>query len=86
MAKLTSLEEFKSQKEELLTKLENLQQHIDFLELDHKNKLNEIEKKGIIDKDRYRNRWLIFFYRRNHSDFILFLIHKTNCLTPKDEF
>lgn len=53
MAKLTSLEEFKSQKEELLTKLENLQQHIDFLELDHKNKLNEIEKKGIIDKDRY---------------------------------
>jgi len=52
VAKLTSLEEFKSQKEELLTKLENLQQHIDFLELDHKNKLNEIEKKGIIDKDR----------------------------------
>ncbi len=74
MAKLTSLEEFKSQKEELLTKLENLQQHIDFLELDHKNKLNEIEKKGIIDKDRYRNNMVNLYYlKRNHSGFILFL-------------
>ncbi len=52
MAKLTALEEFKSQKEELLTKLEQLQEQIDFLELDHKNKVNEIEKKVIIDKDR----------------------------------
>lgn len=59
MAKLTSLEEFKSQKEELLTKLENLQQHIDYLELDHKNKLNELEKKGIIDKDRLKKEMVV---------------------------
>ena len=52
MAKLTALEEFKSQKEELINKLDGLQQHIEFLEADHKNKLNEIEKKVIIDKDR----------------------------------
>ena len=52
MAKLTALEEFKSQKEELLAKLGTLQEQIDFLEEDHKNKLNDIEKKVIIDKDR----------------------------------
>ena len=52
MAKLTALEEFKSQKEELLAKLENLEKQVEFLESDHKNKLNEIEKKVIIDKDR----------------------------------
>ena len=52
MAKLTALEEFKSQKEELLAKLESLEKHIEFLEGDHKNKVNEIEKKVIIDKDR----------------------------------
>ena len=52
VAKLTALEEFKSQKEELLSKLDQLQEQIDFLELDHKNKVNEIEKKVIIDKDR----------------------------------
>ena len=52
MAKLTALEEFKSQKEELLAKLDSLQETIDFLDLDHKSKLNEIEKKVIIDKDR----------------------------------
>lgn len=53
VAKLTALEEFKSQKEELLAKLESLEKHIEFLEGDHKNKVNEIEKKVIIDKDRY---------------------------------
>ena len=52
VAKLTALEEFKSQKEELLAKLGTLQEQIDFLEEDHKNKLNDIEKKVIIDKDR----------------------------------
>ena len=63
MAKLTALEEFKSQKEELLAKLDALQETIDFLELDHKNKLNEIEKKVIIDKDRYL---LTEQYLQNH--------------------
>lgn len=52
VAKLTALEEFKSQKEELLAKLESLEKQVEFLESDHKNKLNEIEKKVIIDKDR----------------------------------
>lgn len=52
MAKLTALEEFKSQKEELLAKLESLENQIRFLENDHEDKLNEIEKKVIIDKDR----------------------------------
>lgn len=59
LAKLTALEEFKSQKEELLAKLDSLQEHIDFLELDHKNKLNEIEKKVIIDKDRLKKEMII---------------------------
>lgn len=52
MAKLTALEEFKSQKEELLAKLESLENQVEFLESDHKVKLNDIEKKAIIDKDR----------------------------------
>lgn len=52
MAKLTALEEFKSQKEELLSKLESLEKEIEFLKDDHKNKINDIEKKVIIDKDR----------------------------------
>ena len=49
---MTALEEFKSQKEELVTKLDTLQQQIEYLENDHKDKINEIEKKVIIDKDR----------------------------------
>ena len=53
VAKLTALEEFKSQKEELLAKLESLEKQVEFLENDHRNKINDIEKKVIIDKDRY---------------------------------
>ena len=53
MAKLTSLEEFKSQKEELLQKLDSLQETIDNLKLENENKINDIEKKVIIDNDRY---------------------------------
>lgn len=52
MAKLTALEEFKSHKEELTKKLTSLEEQITFLEEDHQNKINEIEKKVIIDKDR----------------------------------
>lgn len=52
VAKLTALEEFKSQKEELLAKLENLEKQVEFLENDHRSKINDIEKKVIIDKDR----------------------------------
>jgi hypothetical protein len=53
VAKLTSLEEFKSQKEELLQKLDSLQETIDNLKLENENKINDIEKKVIIDNDRY---------------------------------
>ncbi len=53
MAKLTSLEEFKSQKEELLEKLVSLQETIDSLKIENENKVNDIEKKVIIDNDRY---------------------------------
>ena len=53
MAKLTALEEFKSQKEELLSKLGMLEKQVEFLENDHKSKINDIEKKVIIDKDRF---------------------------------
>ncbi len=52
MAKLTALEEFKSQKEELLAKLESLEKEIVGLNTDHEEKLNSIEKKVIMDKDR----------------------------------
>jgi hypothetical protein len=52
VAKLTALEEFKSQKEELLLKLESLEKEIEFLNQDHSDKLNAIEKKVIMDKDR----------------------------------
>ena len=53
MAKLTSLEEFKSQKEELLEKLGSLQETIDSLKIENENRVNDIEKKVIIDNDRY---------------------------------
>jgi hypothetical protein len=53
VAKLTSLEEFKSQKEELLEKLESLQETIDSLKIENENRVNDIEKKVIIDNDRY---------------------------------
>ena len=52
MAKLTALEEFKSQKEDLLFKLDSLEKEIEFLKQDHNEKLNSIEKKVIMDKDR----------------------------------
>ena len=53
MAKLTSLEEFKSQKEELLAKLDQLQETIDSLKIENENKITDIEKKVIIDNDRW---------------------------------
>lgn len=59
MAKLTALEEFKSQKEELLANLATLQNQIEMLEEDHKNKLNEIEKKVIMDKDRLKKEMIV---------------------------
>ena len=52
MAKLTSLEEFKSQKEELLAKLDMLEQQIELLKKENETKINDIEKKVIIDNDR----------------------------------
>ncbi len=52
MAKLTALEEFKSQKEELLAKLESLEKEIVTLNTEHEETLNSIEKKVIMDKDR----------------------------------
>lgn len=51
---MTALEEFKSQKEELLFKLDSLEKEIEFLKQDHTDKINAIEKKVIMDKDRYK--------------------------------
>lgn len=59
MAKLTALEEFKSQKEELLAKLESLEKQIDELNVEHQNKLNNIEKKVIIDNDRLKKDMIV---------------------------
>jgi hypothetical protein len=53
VAKLTALEEFKSQKEELLAKLDSLEKEIIQITTDNEDKLNSIEKKVIMDKDRY---------------------------------
>ncbi|CAF0843075.1 unnamed protein product [Brachionus calyciflorus] len=59
LAKLTALEEFKSQKEELLSKLDSLEKQIEFLNDDHQNKINDIEKKVIIDKDRLKKDMIV---------------------------
>jgi hypothetical protein len=59
VAKLTALEEFKSQKEELLAKLESLEKQIDELNFEHQNKLNNIEKKVIIDNDRLKKDMIV---------------------------
>ena len=52
VAKLAALDEFKTQKEDLLAKLVELEQKIRFLELEHQDKLYDIEKKMVLDKDR----------------------------------
>jgi hypothetical protein len=52
VAKLAALDEFKSQKEELLAKLASNEQQIQMLENEHMNKLYEVDKKNVLDKDR----------------------------------
>ncbi len=60
MAKLAALDEFKSQKEELLAKLASNEQQIQMLENEHMNKLYEVDKKNVLDKDRSAF-WFQFF-------------------------
>ena len=53
VAKLAALDEFKTQKEDLLNKLAELEQKIRLLELEHQDKLYDLEKKMVLDKDRF---------------------------------
>jgi hypothetical protein len=53
VAKLAALDEFKSQKEELLAKLVSYEQQIQMLENEHISKLYEVDKKNVLDKDRH---------------------------------
>ena len=56
---MTALEEFKSQKEELLFKLDSLEKEIEFLKQDHSDKITAIEKKVIMDKDRLKKEMIV---------------------------
>ena len=50
--KLASLEEFKVQKEDLMNKMESLEEELKKQEEEHKNEIYKIEKKQVVDKDR----------------------------------
>lgn len=58
-AKLTSLEEFKAQKETLLAQLDELNNTIKKLEEEHEKKIYEIEKKTVLDKDRLKKEMIV---------------------------
>lgn len=52
--KLASLEEFRVQKEDLLAKFEEMEVLLKCQESDHKEQIYQLERRAVVDKDRYR--------------------------------
>ena len=51
--KLASLEEFRVQKEELMSKFEQMELNLKKQEDDHREHIYQLERKQVVDKDRY---------------------------------
>ena len=51
--KLAALEEFKVQKEDLMAKMAGLEAELTKQEDDHKEEIYKIERKQVVDKDRW---------------------------------
>lgn len=51
--KLASLEEFKVQKDDLMAKFAMLEEELKKKQQDHEEDIYNLEKKAVIDKDRY---------------------------------
>ena len=52
--KLASLEEFKVQREDIMARMASLENEIVKLNDDHKEEIYKIERKQVVDKDRYK--------------------------------
>ena len=52
--KLESLEEFRAQREELTRKSEEMREQLKTQEKNHKEQIYQLERKAVIDKDRYK--------------------------------
>lgn len=52
--KLASLEEFKVQKEDLMAKFAKLEKELEGNKMEHKDIIYNLERKAVVDKDRYR--------------------------------
>ena len=52
--KLAALEEFKVQKEDLKKKFESMEEELDSQAQNHKDEIYKLEKKQVVDKDRYK--------------------------------
>ena len=53
--KLDSLEEFRAQREELTQKSKDMEEQLKTQEQNHKEQIYQLERKAVIDKDRYPN-------------------------------
>ena len=51
--KLASLEEFKVQKEDLMAKFARLEKELESNKNEHKDGIYNLERKAVVDKDRY---------------------------------
>ena len=51
--KLAALEEFKVQKEDLMAKFAMMEEELKKKDQDHKENIYNLEKKAVMDKDRY---------------------------------
>jgi hypothetical protein len=56
VGQLAALEEFRQQKEELMEKFEQLEDQLQKQENEYKNYVYNLEKKSVLDKDRWAGR------------------------------
>jgi len=57
--KLSSLEEFKIQKEDLMKKFADLEEQLKQQEADHKDTIYNLERKAVVDKDRLKKEMIL---------------------------
>lgn len=81
--KLASLEEFRVQKEDLMAKFAKMEQELEKQQKEHKDVIYNLERKAVVDKDRFENKIILVDKWSSHvaslHSQILFLYVHSHC-------